>query len=108
MRAICMLKIQYYKKMARKSQSSHVRAGCMVLGPQIAIWGTPFCESAIRGLKLAVQNLGRLSFVTIMSKLLIVLGKVQIAMVAPSPPFSIWRFPVYIKIKNLTMHLARI
>eukprot|EP01048_Picozoa_sp_COSAG05_P012987 COSAG05_NODE_1342_length_5140_cov_2.897838_6_plen_66_part_00 len=34
------------------------------------------------GLKLAVQNLGRLSFVTIMSKLLILLGKIQIAMVS--------------------------
>ena len=34
-----------------------------------------------------VQNLGRLSFVTIMSKLLIVLGKIQIAMVASSPAF---------------------
>ena len=31
----------------------------LVNEPMVAIWGTPFCTSAITGLKLAVQNFGQ-------------------------------------------------
>ena len=47
---------------------------------QIALWGNSFWRSAVDGVKLAVQNLGRLAFVTIMSKCLVLLGKLEIAL----------------------------
>jgi len=46
---------------------------------QIALWGTSFWRSAVSGVKLAIQNLGRLAFVTIMSKCLVLLGKLEIS-----------------------------
>ena len=46
---------------------------------QVAIWGRSFCTSALYGLKLAVTNMGRLAFVTILSKCLIILGTVEIS-----------------------------
>ena len=44
-----------------------------------AIWGRGFCVSALYGLKLAVTNMGRLAFVTILSKCLILLGTIEIS-----------------------------
>jgi hypothetical protein len=44
--------------------------------------GTPFCRSAMSGFKLVVQNIGRLAFTTIMANILILLGKVEIALVS--------------------------
>jgi|EP01047_Picozoa_sp_COSAG01_P010933 hypothetical protein len=59
---------------------------------QVALWGTPFCTSAISGFKLAVQNLGRLAFVTIMSKCLVFLGKLEIALAsAATCALFIWQ-----------------
>ena len=46
------------------------------------VQGMAFCRSAVSGLKLAVQNLGRLAFTTIMANILILLGKVEIALVS--------------------------
>lgn len=46
---------------------------------QIAIWGRNFCRSAFYGLKLSITNMGRLAFVTILSKCLIILGTIEIS-----------------------------
>ena len=46
---------------------------------QIALWGRNFCRSALYGLKLSVTNMGRLAFVTILSKALIILGTIEIS-----------------------------
>ena len=46
---------------------------------QVAIWGRNFCSSAFYGLKLAITNMGRLAFVTILSKCLIFMGTIEIS-----------------------------